>query len=174
MRYWGCLQFSHTVPPGLKAPFPPGNCKSLRVEGNVSGDSVELVTLVGGTEIITEINGNVSRSDSLGKNEFEGFSLCLMGLDTGIANIRNLYLRTVKHLRILFVRCLRMIMSRLVAELFSVRCLCGHFQDHSIVGRSSVGNSVPGSRSDLRVHNDLRDICIGFIEPLIAENLNIQ
>jgi hypothetical protein len=117
----------------------------LPIEGNPPRDLVELIPLVGAAEIVTEINGDVSRPDALGKNKFYGLGLCLVGLDAGIANIRNLLLRPVKHFRILFVRCLRMIMSRLRADFFSVRCLCGHFQDHSIVGRSPVGNPVSGS-----------------------------
>jgi len=36
-------------------------------------------------------------------------------------------------------------MSGLYTDFFSVLCLCGHFQDHSIVGRSAVGDSVSGS-----------------------------
>ncbi len=50
---------------------------------------------IGAGEIVTEINGDVSRPDALGKNEFYRFGFCLVGLDTGIANIRNLDLSPV-------------------------------------------------------------------------------
>lgn len=119
--------------------------KKLPVEVNSPSDFVDLITLVRASEIVTEINGDVSRSDTLGKNEFYGFGLRLVGLDAGIANIRNLDLGPVKLLRAFFVGCLRMIMSRLDADFFPLRCLCGHFQDHSVVGRSPVGNPVSGS-----------------------------
>ena len=57
---------------------------------------MNLITLVRASEIVAEINGDVSRSDALGQNEFYGFGLCLVGLDAGIANIRNLDLSPVK------------------------------------------------------------------------------
>jgi hypothetical protein len=56
---------------------------------------VDLIALVGTAEMVTEVNGDVSRPDAFGKKEFDGFGLGLIGLDPGIADVGDFYLGAV-------------------------------------------------------------------------------
>ncbi len=69
----------------------------LTIQINPSGNLMERVPLVGigATEIVAEINGDVSRPDAFGENEFYGFGLRLIGLDAGIPDVGYFYLCAV-------------------------------------------------------------------------------
>ncbi len=61
--------------------------QNLLVQIDPPGNLVDLIALVGDAEIVTEINGDVSRPDAFGKNEFDGFGLRLIGLYAGVADV---------------------------------------------------------------------------------------
>lgn len=124
--------------------------------------------------LINHVKGHFRSPDALRKLELEGLILHLIRLEACVTEISDLPLSSIFHFRVTAVRCLRMVMLFDLPDLFTVCCLCGHYQDHSIVGRSAIGNPVTGVGLHLRVHHDLRNIRAGLPEPLIRVSLNID
>lgn len=127
--------------------------------------------------LIHHFNGYIGRSYPFGKVKLERLFLGLHGLNARVSDIRNLPLRAVLHLGVAAVRCLRVIMSFLFA--FNglpilVLIACGHYHDHSVMGRSTIGDSMARVRRQFCADHDLGDICAGFSQPLVAKRFNIK
>jgi len=80
----------------------------------------------------------------------------------------------VDHLLIQAARCLGMIVSFVLEYLFAVLCLCSHFHDHSVVGRSTIRDAMAGIVRYLRIYDHHRPEVTSLSEPLITERLYIQ
>ena len=124
-------------------------------------------------DFIDQCGTYFSRSYTFREVDLKGFIGDLIGLQTGVSNILCLNLRPVLHLVVFAVRGLGMIMFLGAIDFFSIR-LGGHFQDHSVMGRSAVRNAMAGILVNPGIHYDHRLVVFRFQQPVIPDCIDIQ
>jgi hypothetical protein len=107
-------------------------------------------------DLIPERNRDVDGTHAFRQKNLKGFSLGFQRLQRGVPDILGLHLRTIEHLVASAVCCLWMIMLFRIVDFLPVNCFCGHFQDHSVMGRSAVRNAMAGIMVNPGVHYNHR------------------
>ena len=107
-------------------------------------------------DLIPERNRYVDGTHAFRQKNFKAFSPGFQRLQRGIPDILCLHLGTVKHSVGSTVRCLGVIVFFLIVDFLAISGICGHFQDHSVMGRSAVRNPMAGILVNPGVHYDHR------------------
>jgi hypothetical protein len=125
-------------------------------------------------DLIPEGNGDVNSPHSFRQKDLKTFIFGFKGLQGCIPDILCFYLGTVEHLVASAIRCLWMIVSFRVVDFLPLTCFGSHFQDHSVMGRSAVRNTVTGILVDSGIHYDHGLVVFRFQQPVITNRINIK
>ncbi len=121
--------------------------------------------------LIGQPNRHGDLLDPFGDRDFKGLLLGPEGLDAGIAQQAELFVRSQGHDRTPAVAGLGHVKSRSFEEFLSVPIGSGHFQDHPGAGGSAVRDAVAGLIGDFGFDHgqglvfslvDLEDVAQGF------------
>jgi hypothetical protein len=106
--------------------------------------------------LIPERNRYVDGTHAFRQKDFKTFCLGFHRLQRGIPDILRFHLGTIQHLVGSTVSCLGMIVFFHIVDFLAISGICGHFQDHSVMGRSAVRNPMAGILINPGVHYNHR------------------